>query len=319
VSVSPLAELIRAEIAGAGPIPFRRYMELALYHPEHGYYTRGRDPFGKAGDFYTAEQLQPVFGILIAARVRALFEEMGSPCGFTVVELGSGRAEMAEAFSQWRYMPVEAGRGQLPERFTGVVFANEFFDALPVEAAVLRGGEYRQMRVGWSGGRFTWVEDGPAAAEVEACLRRYTAFEEDGSMAEANLDALAWLERVAERLDDGFLFAIDYGYTRRESVRFPQGTLMSYRRHLAHEDVLAEPGERDLTAHVNFTALEEHAESLGFETVCFESLPRTLMAAGEADEFAAALGDGDERRRRQLKMLLFGMGETFRTLILRKG
>src|SRR5262245_47390143 len=110
-------------------------MEVALYHPLHGYYRRARDPFGKQGDFFTAEQLQPVFGILIAAAIRALCREMGEPHDFTVVELGSGRGEMAEAFGEWQYLPVEIG-GRLPEHFSGVVFSNEFFDALPVHAAV---------------------------------------------------------------------------------------------------------------------------------------------------------------------------------------
>src|SRR5271157_2750150 len=111
-------------------------MEVALYHADRGYYRRAQrapsDPFGKAGDFFTAEQIQPVFGILMAARVRRIYEEMGSPRDFTVVELGAGRREMAEAFSEWRYVPVDIGSGALPERLVGVVFSNEFFDSLPV-------------------------------------------------------------------------------------------------------------------------------------------------------------------------------------------
>ena len=80
----------------------------------------------------------------------------------------------------------------------------------------------------------------------------------EGMLVEANTEALAWMERIADALEDGFLLAIDYGYTRAETVRFPRGTLMSYRRHVAREDVLENPGEQDITAHVNFSALEEH-------------------------------------------------------------
>lgn len=321
--MTKLGELIRDEIARGGPISFRRYMELALYDPEYGYYRRVRDPFGKSGDFFTAEQLQPVFGILISTRVRAMLAELGEQEGLTIVELGAGRGEMVEAFAGMRYVPIELGRGALPDSFDGCVFSNEFFDALPVEVAVRRSGVFRELRVGWNGERLVWSEGDRVDAEAEEYIGRYTAAEEEGSIVEVNREALRWIERIARHLHRGFVFTIDYGYTARESIRFPQGTLMSYHRHQALEDVLAEPGERDITAHVPFTALEEHGKRNGFETVRFESLARTLLDAGEPDQFAAALdaaSDAEQARRRlQLKTLLFGMGETFRALIQRKG
>jgi SAM-dependent MidA family methyltransferase len=315
---TPLTAIIRDEIARQGPLPFRRFMELALYHPEFGYYRRPHDPFGKAGDFYTAAQLQPVFGILIASCVRSLWNDLGRPSDFTVADLGAGRAEMAEAFSEWRYVPVDVDRGALPAGFTGVVFANEFFDALPVDAAVFRSGAFRQRLVGWENGRFVWIEGGAVGPSAAEYVERYLAPRDEGSLIEVNLEALSWLERIARSIDRGFVLTIDYGYTRRESVRFPQGTLMSYRRHAAIEDVLAEPGERDITAHVCFTALEDHGRACGLEPLRTATLARTLLDAGEPDAFAAALGTGEERRRLQLKTLLFGMGETFRTLLQRK-
>jgi len=294
-------------------------MQLALYHPAHGYYRRARDPFGKAGDFFTAAQLQPVFGILIAARVRALWDELGRPPDFTVVDLGAGRGEMREAFSDWRYLPIDVDRGALPDRFTGVVFANEFFDALPVDAAVCRAGGFRQMLVNWNGERFAWIEGGAVTAEATAYIEQYIAPCEEGDLVEINLEALAWIERIARSLERGFLFTIDYGYTRRERARFPHGTLMSYRRHTALEDVLADPGERDITAHVPFTALEEHGSECGLDPAPLSTLAQTLLDAGEPDQFAAALAADDpetaSERRLQLKTLLFGMGETFRTLL----
>jgi SAM-dependent MidA family methyltransferase len=321
-TTSPLATLIRKEIANEGSIAFRRFMELALYHPAHGYYRRGRDPFGRKGDYYTAEQLQPVFGILIAAKVRALFEQLERPPDFTVVELGAGRGEMAQAFSQWRYVPVDAGWGELPRRFTGVVFANEFFDALPVEVVVRRGDALRQMRVSWDGSRFVWIEGSEIASEAASYVGRYLSPLEEGGLAEVNLEALRWIERIAQSLERGFVLTIDYGYTRRERARFPQGTLMSYQQHRASEDVLTGPGERDITAHVCFTALEEHARACGLETVSFTPLATLLLEAGEADAFAAALAaealEEQLLRRQQLKTLLFGMGETFRALVQRK-
>ncbi len=324
--MSPLTEILRDEIRRDGPISFHRFMETALYDPVHGYYRRARDPFGKDGDFYTAEQIQPVFGILMAARIRPLCQAMGAPPDFTVVELGAGRCEMAAAFSEWRYIPVDLGldlrQGAMPEHFRGVVFANEFFDALPMEEVTFREGAFHEVRVAWDE-RFVWAAGQPVREEVADYLRRYFPPPADGALFEVNLDALAWLGRIARALDAGFVFTIDYGFTRAESVRFPRGSLMSYRRHQADEDVLCDPGAKDITAHVPFTALEEHGARLGLETVRFETLAQTLLAAGEADQFAAALAastrDEELRRRLQLKSLLFGLGETFRTLLQRAG
>lgn len=318
--MTPLGEILREMIRREGPIEFRRFMELALYHPEHGYYRRGRDPFGRAGDYFTAEQLQPVFGILVARLLRGLGEQLGRPEDFTVVELGAGRREMAEAFAAWRYVAVEVGEAP-PEAVTGVVFANEFFDALPVDQAVRRAGRWRLMRVGWEGERFVWVEGEPVEGAAAEYLERYAPFAEEGSRAEVHLEALQWMERIARILARGFLLAMDYGYTRREAVRFPEGTLMSYRRHRALEDVLEAPGETDITSHVPFSALIEHGEACGLETLRLERLGRMLLEAGEADGFAEALqGEGAERLRRalQLKTLLFAMGESFYALLARK-
>lgn len=317
--MTPAGEVLAAEIRRGGPISFRRFMEVALYHPECGYYRRAHDPFGIHGDFYTAEQLQPVFGILMATRIRQFFDEMGTPDGFTVVELGAGRGEMATAFAEWRYVPVDLDSA-MPERFTGVLFANEFFDALPVDVVIRSRGAYRQRLVTFDDGRFQWETGALAGEEAHDYLRRYFPPPVEGQQFEVNLDALGWIDRVLLAMDRGHMFTIDYGFTRAEAVRFPTGTLMSYRRHTAHDDVLDEPGERDITAHVNFTALEDYGLRHGLRTRRFESLAQTLLAAGEADEFAEALAGGsDLRRRMQLKSLLFGMGETFRVLWQEKG
>jgi SAM-dependent MidA family methyltransferase len=243
---------------------------------------------------------------------------MGEPEDFTVVELGAGRGEMASAFSEWRYVPVEAASGEMPEEFRGVVFSNEFFDALPTDVAVYRGGVYRWERVALAGSGFTWQTGEEVDGAAVDYLERYCAAGEEGTRREINLDALAWVDRIAGALSEGYSLAIDYGYTRAEGVRFPGGTLMSYRQHRAYEDVLANPGERDITAHVNFTALIEHGEDRGLGAARLETLAQTLLRAGERDQFAAALEASGEaaalQRRLQLKTLLFGMGETFRVL-----
>jgi SAM-dependent MidA family methyltransferase len=320
--MTPAGELLAAEIRRNGPITFRRFMQVALYDPQHGYYRRTLDPFGKAGDFFTAEQIQPVFGVLMAAQVRQLYRQMGEPRGFTVVELGAGRREMAEAFAEWNYVPVDIDSGAMPENFIGIVFSNEFFDALPVDAAVYHDGAFHEQRVALADGAFRWHTGEVVEEPVERYLRRYYLPPQEDNWYEVNLEALAWLERMAETLTKGYVLSVDYGFTRAESVRFPAGTLMGYRRHTAREDVLAEAGLRDITAHVNFTALKECGAACGLATVRFETLAQTLLAAGEPDQFAAALNAGgaaDElRRRMQLKTLLFGMGETFRVLLQRK-
>jgi len=317
--MNPLEEILREQIRREGPIPFRRFMELALYHPEHGYYRCGRDPFGREGDFFTAEQLQPVYGALMAAAMRQWFEELGEPEDFCVVELGAGRGEMAEAFSGWRYVPVEFGAGSLPERFTGVAFANEFFDALPVDVAVWRGRQWRLMRVGWSDG-FRWIEGEPVDDATAECLEISVRDPGEGDLAEAHLEALAWLRRIAGSLRRGFLVVVDYGYTREESVLFPRGTLMSYRRHRASEDVLAEPGRRDITAQVPFSALQHFGARCGLRTVRFRRLGPLLLELAEKTGPARVLEAGSEaerlRRRLQLKTLLLAFGESFRVLVL---
>src|SRR5713226_4954281 len=121
--MTPLGEILRDEIRRDGPISFSRYMDAALYHPQFGYYRRARDPFGAGGDFYTAEQLQPVFGILIAQRIRLLRDSIGSTEDFTVVELGAGRGEMAEALRDFQYIQLDLDIRQLPDRIRGVVFS----------------------------------------------------------------------------------------------------------------------------------------------------------------------------------------------------
>lgn len=319
-SVTPLTRILSGEIAHSGPIPFSRFMEAALYHPVHGYYRRPQvDPFGSGGDFYTAEQLQPVFGRLIAS----LFEQLEpSPPARTLVELGAGRCEMQPYLDAFDYSPVDMSLGEMPERFSGFVFANEFLDALPVDVVVACGSGLREMRVSFDGDRFTWIEGGPVSDEAQAYVAESVGELPEGARAEVCLPAIAWLKRIAASLDSGYALFIDYGYTRREAIRFPEGTLMGYRRHLATDSVLEDPGERDITAHVAFSAVQAEARRCGFEVLRFENLAAALLRAGEPDHFTAALSSVDEkesaRLRLQLKTLLFGMGETFRVLLLRK-
>ena len=311
--MTPLAAFLRDQIQSRGPISFHRFMDAALYHPEWGYYTRPRDPFGVKGDFYTAEQLQPAFGILIRNIVQQLLPSSEA----TVVELGAGRGEMAPYFSRWRYLPIDVRRGALPASFHGLVFANEFFDALPVSLIERRANNFHEVLVAYAGERFHFTHGPSVDAHTASYIAKYLPNLADGQRIEVNLAALDSFDSINARLDRGYLLVIDYGYTTTELIRFPQGTLMSYRAHRASDDVLADPGERDITAHVNFTALRAHAESLHWRTVRIESLTQTLLRAGEADQFQEALGASPQSRQ-HLKTLLFSMGDMFRTLLLAK-
>lgn len=312
--MTPAARKIAAEIERHGPIPFSRFMEIALYDPECGYYLAGCDPFGKEGDFYTASQLQPVFGRIAAAFVRSLRDEMGAGTEFTLVEWGAGRNEMAEAFVEFNYTAVDVGRGAPPAEFSGVVFANELFDALPVDVVRARDGRWREMRVGRKDEGFGWVEGDPIAGLDEPA--------EDGRWRERPVRMEETLLAMTAGLRRGFVVVIDYGYTARELARFPQGTLMAYRRHQALDEIFAQPGEQDLTAHVDWDTLLSAAGALGLDLVRLESFAQWLLRSGEQDQFAGALQSESEveatRLRRQLTTLLVSMGETFRVAVWRK-
>jgi SAM-dependent MidA family methyltransferase len=322
-----LQDLIREQIGRQGPLTFARFMELALYHERWGYYRRGRDPFGVAGDYFTSSQLQPVFGRLLAQQISRWREQMGRPEGFTVVELGPGRGETSAALSDQlrdvRCVEVEYGSGdRLQRKFTGVVFSNEFFDALPVHSVERRGDGFVEHYVEAAADRFRFVDGPPSDPRLEAYLEKYTPGLAEGQRIEVNLAALDQLETIAASLDRGYVLTIDYGYTAEEIAggrRFPRGSLMSYHKHQAFEDVLAGAGSRDITAHVNFTALERRGAELGLASAGLRNQAQFLMDAGEPDQFAAALEAGNEqeslRLRLQLKTLLFGLGETFQVLV----
>lgn len=328
--MTPLERHILDEIGRQGPISFRRFMELALYHPEHGYYRRARDPFGKGGDFFTNSQLQPVFGRLLAQQISRWRDEMGHPSEFTVVEIGAGRGETLQqvqrCLTDATCITVEVASGNLSRSLVGVVYANEFFDALPVHVVSRRGGKIIEHCVGADDSGFCWVEGAAPETALEDYIENYAPGLADGQKTEVNLAALEELQKIALSIESGYLLTVDYGYTAREiagSRRLSNGSLMSYSHHQALEDVLTDPGGRDITAHVNFTALEKRGEQVGLSSLGLQTQAQFLLEAGQPDEFQQALAARDESEARQLRLqlksLLFGMGETFQVLVQRKG
>jgi SAM-dependent MidA family methyltransferase len=319
MSLTGCGALLAGEIARQGPIPFSRFMEVALYHPAHGYYTRGRDPFGREGDYFTAAQLQPVFGRLVASLLR---REVGP--GATVADWGAGRGEMAAAMPEFNWISVRDPLTAPPAPFSGVVFANELFDALPVGAAARRSGQWIELRVDARDGAFVWTDYVPLAPPwLDYAHGLSAAFGADRDLLiELPVRLEETVDLIGRSLAGGILLAIDYGYTDAEAARFPGGTLMGYRRHRAVENVLGDPGGKDITAHVPFDHLRRLLLGRGWKELRFETLAAMLLRAGEQDQFSAALRADSEaealRLRLQLKTLLFGLGETFRALWMAK-
>jgi SAM-dependent MidA family methyltransferase len=203
-----------------------------------------------------------------------------------------------------------------------IVFANEFFDALPVEVLSDRGS----LRIGLQAGRLVETFAPPSAQELEF-LDRYSVHPQPGERVEVTLAALDWMRRIAAMAQRGFVILIDYGYTRDEQLAGRHlGTIMAYRQHTASTNPYEAPGEQDITAHVNFTALQAAGEAAGLETLDLVTQSQFLMGIGGPNQFADAFEDCALPQERakvalQLKHLVTpaGMGETFRALLMSKG
>ena len=385
--MNPLRQKIEQEIRERGPIPFSRYMELCLYDPELGYYSRHAAQFGKAGDFYTSSDVHAVFGRLLARQFEEMWRVLGGPERVMLLELGPGRGLFARDVLDWsekkfpdffralRYVLVEsspalrgrmddtlsthiaAGKAVLTEDLsqtersgpsgakarlfpglTGttevvpfpfvskpnptIVFANEFFDAMPVEIVSPRGS----LRVDSQDGRFieTWVP--PSHEELEF-LDRYGVHPEPGERVEVPLAAQQYGRYVTGEMQQGFFIAIDYGYTRGEQLAGRhRATLKAIRQHSVSANPYEAPGEQDITADVNFTALEAVAEERGMHVQKLVTQSQFLMGIGEANQFADAFEDCRLPQERakvalQLKHLVTpaGMGESFHVLVASKG
>jgi SAM-dependent MidA family methyltransferase len=320
-----LVTRIQDEIRTRGPIPFARYMEMALYEPALGYYRRAVAGPGRAGDFLTAPETHPVFGRAIARQLDELWRVLGSPPRFVVREHGAGDGALAVAIldglaaerspllpavryqaveiepdrlATLRTRVVEAGHGvRLDESPTGtvegVILANELLDALPVHRVVQRGAELRELMVTFERDQFADVEREPTTPALARRLAVENVSLGDGQVAEICLALDAWLAHAASELGRGMLLLIDYGYPATElyGPRHLAGTLLAYVGHRAHDDPFLNVGRQDLTAHVDVTAVEAAAARAGLRTVGVTTQAEFLVGLGLGDLLAEAQAD----------------------------
>jgi len=345
-------------------MPFERYMALCLYHPEFGYYTHGRERTGVEGDYFTSSDLHPVFARLVMHQAAEMWEALGKPRPFTWVEMGAGRGLFASDALSWvgrllpefaqalDYVAIEPGAAQRQhltarlaglglgrrvrllsnleelEPITGSFFSNELVDAFPVSVVTRTGGCLRELYVAAEGDELRENPGALSDPSIAAYVARYANRLEEGHRVEVNRQAQEWIRAVARRLTRGFVLTFDYGDTadRLYAVDRPRGTLLAYRSHTASEEFFTSPGECDLTAHVNFTALVDAGKTAGLEFTGFTTQERFLMAWGEANEFADVYDPGQTeleqlQARLKLKRLISpeGMGNVFKVLIQQRG
>jgi SAM-dependent MidA family methyltransferase len=335
---SALRALVEKAIERSGGwIPFDRFMALALYAPGLGYYANGSRKFGtlpsSGSDFATAPEMTPLFGAAVAVQVADALRatatrevwEFGAGSGamalqlldalgdsvrrYTIVDLsGSLRQRQRETLS--RHADKLRWVSELPERFSGVVVGNEVLDAMPVKLLQREGGVWHERGVGAG---LSWVERATA-------LRPPVEIAGDQDyLTEIHPQAQAFVRTLADRLERGAAFFIDYGFAESEYYH-PQrsmGTLMCHRGHLADTDPLHDVGGKDITAHVNFTGLALAAQESGLDTLGYTTQARFLINCGLVPLLAEA--PLPERIAGQRLLAEHEMGELFKVVGFHKG
>jgi SAM-dependent MidA family methyltransferase len=357
---SPEAE-IREEIARGGAVSFARFMELALYAPGCGYYERLRE-IGRRGDFFTSVSVGPVFGGLLAFQFAQWLEEIAPPpAQWQLVEAGAHDGQLAldilrwlrqhrpDIFARLEYWLIEPSpvrrawqeeklgnefsnvkwAGDFaelgPRRVRGVIFSNEWLDAMPVhrlcwDAAAKR---WLEWRVDWRENAFVW-QKGPISKEAAACLpdipAEVAAVLPGGFVLELSPAASQWWTRAAASLDCGKLLTLDYGLDGGEWLRPERasGTLRAYAGHQISGNILASPGEQDITAHVNFAVLRQAGERAGLRTEGVVRQSKFLTDIFQRSlAGAAGFGEWTAAQVRQFQTLTHPehLGHRFRALI----
>ncbi|GAX36654.1 class I SAM-dependent methyltransferase [Nodularia sp. NIES-3585] len=332
-SNSALCQAIAYHISTSpqGRITFAEFMDMALYHPEHGYYSSHAVKIGFQGsDFFTSPHLGSDFGELLAEQFLQMWEILARPVPFSLVEMGAGQGLLAmhilnyserhhpDFFAALDYVIVEKSPGFqqeqqqrlqdfpvrwrsladiAPDSITGCFFSNELVDALPVHQFILEVGEMHEVYVtnGKDESKLFVEVTGELSTpqlqkyldlvEIDLTARDY----EDGYRSEINLAAGDWLSIVADRLHRGYVLTIDYGYPadRYYNPRRSQGSLKCYYNHRHHDNPYLNVGMQDITAHVDFTALERWGDRFNLQKIGFIQQGLFLMALGLGERISA--------------------------------
>ena len=297
--MTPLQSQLISRIQREGPISFAAFMEAALYDPTHGFYSSDKARIGKSGDFHTAVSVGPLFGALLARQFIEMWEQLGSPSNWTLVEQGAFDGQLAadvlqalEAFSPECFKatslrlvePFEKLRERQRQTlksfrqkidwsacvedlpcFHGVHYSNELLDAFPVHRLHLSDEGWKEMKVDTNGFDLQWVETRIEDLEVLKAAQRLRP-RGRGSFTEVCLGHAPLLKQLTSKLQRGWLLALDYGMSDDE-LALPirkDGTLCAYKAHRRNENLLDSPGDQDLTAQVNFSELASHALKAGW-------------------------------------------------------
>jgi SAM-dependent MidA family methyltransferase len=348
-----LTELIREEIRRNGPISFVRFMQYALYHPDHGFYASGRARLGRAGDYFTNVSVGPAFGQLLALQFAEAWKILGEPKDFVIVEQGAHEGEFARdvlnslssehagLFGALRYRIVEPSEvlrqrqvealGAYGDKvewvqslesmkpFDGVHFSNELIDAFPVHLIERAESPPRwvERRIGLDRSDLAFVAQEVTDADLPARLKRLPA-RDRSYRTEVNLEALRWIREMSSKLRRGFVITVDYGLSRENyySENRTSGTMRVRRDHRLFDSPLTAVGESDLTSHVDWTSLIEEAERAGFALQGLVDQHHFLT--GILAEYFDFLGKASAKIRRELQTLLHPemLGRSFQVLVL---
>lgn len=356
-----LAKQLRERIAREGPITFHEWMRAALYDVHEGYYRKPHQIWGREGDYRTSAERSDLFAATFARYFAVLYRQLGNPQSITLVEVGGGAGHFAfgvlqtlltyfpQVFAATRYVfdeisaPAQTAARErlLPfadrtefatlddlEINPGIVFSNELLDAFPVHRVTLIGGELCEyyVTVGIDE-QFSWII-GPASTQgLAEYLKQHDVRLREGQIVEVSLEIEAWFAKVASRLRRGYLITVDYGAEAAElysSAECGQGTLRGFREHTFIENLLAAPGDDDLTSTINWTAVRTAGERLGLETVEFARQDKFLLAAGLLDQLTMQSESASEAERIRLStaaremILPNGMAASFQVLVQQK-
>ncbi len=351
-----LFELIRHEIVTGGVLSFARFMELALYCPDYGFYEAKKDNPGRRGDFYTSVSVGELFGQLLAFQFsRWLETEIDAGKSQTrIVEAGAHAGTLArdilswlqaarpELFGRIQYCIIEPSARRrawqtetlqqftsrviwFPDfsaptlsRFHGIIFSNELLDAMPVQRFGWDAAakSWFEWGVTLEGDKFVWariqkseIKDRKSEINLPSVRCRLPsdlmAVLPDGYTIEISPAAENWWREAASVLESGRLVTIDYGFGADEmfSPSRPKGTLRAYFRHHVTDDLFANVGEQDLTAHVNFPAIQAAGESAGLVTESFSTQAQFLTRILDAAIKEKTFGEWNTPRTRQFQTL----------------